>query len=131
MILKSIVNKIFSRTALVIVLILVQFAFMGWAIYSLGNYSELTSIIFRIIAGLVALMVVYKESNPVYAIGWILIIAVMPIVGAASYVTFGNQRTSKKLKLHIEPVEKEHRKDLKQKDDIGEITGERLLDTIK
>lgn len=130
-ILAKVLGRIFSRFFIMSILILFQFTWIGIAILRLGDYAEWTFILFNILSVFMALFVIYRDDNPAYKMGWILIICMLPLLGATMYVMFGNKRPSKRIKVKIDPVEAEHRGDLLQEDELGEIQGRRLTDTIK
>ena len=77
---------------------------------------------FMVIAFLMCLFIIWRDDNPAYKIAWILTVCLFPILGVTMYVFFGNKRPSRPLKRKIEPMEKLHRSDLVQKDELKEIT---------
>lgn len=125
------VNKVFNRLTITVALILVQLFWFGVMLLKLTEYASWISVVFTVGAALMALFIIWRDDNPAYKIGWILLVCLLPILGATMYAFFGNKRPSKSLKHKIEPQEAIHREDLRQEDDLGEITSTRLLDTIR
>ena len=124
------INKIFNRLTITVALILVQLGWFAVLLFKLADYASWISVLFTVLAALMALFVIWRDDNPAYKMGWILLICLMPILGAAMYAFFGNKRPAKSLKWRIDPQEALHRDDLKQEEDLGEIMNTRLLDTV-
>ncbi len=127
---KTIISKIFNRMTILAVLILTQMAWLGLLFLRIGFYTTYTQVFFTIIAVLVALFVIYRDENPAYKLGWIVLIAILPILGVAMYGFFGNKRPSRRLRVRILPEEEKHRKDLVQVHDLDEIQSSRLQRTM-
>lgn len=127
---KQILGKIFSPLVIMVILILVQFAWFGIAIMKLSKYNEVISIGFTLASILMALFVIYRDENPAYKIGWVLLICLFPILGTTMYVFFGNKRPSRRIKTKIDPVEEKHKGDLKQQYNLGEVASSRLMRTL-
>ena len=79
---KGIVGKIFSRFVIMVVLILIQTGWIALAVLKLGQYTQYTQIAFNVLSVLMALFVVYRDDNPAYKLGWILLIVLVPILGS-------------------------------------------------
>ncbi|WP_419025305.1 cardiolipin synthase [Emergencia sp.] len=124
------INKIFNRLTITVALILVQLGWFAVLLFKLADYASWISVLFTVLAALMALFVIWRDDNPAYKMGWILLICLMPILGSAMYVFFGNKRPAKSLKWRIDPQDALHRDDLKQEEDLGEIMNTRLLDTV-
>ena len=124
------INKIFNRLTITVALILVQLGWFAVLLFKLADYASWISVLFTVLAALMALFVIWRDVNPAYKMGWILLICLMPILGAAMYAFFGNKRPAKSLKWRIDPQEALHKDDLKQEEDLGEIMNTRLLDTV-
>ncbi len=127
---KSILGKFFGRLVITIFLILVQFAWIGFAILKLNDYAPYMSILFNIGAVLMALFVIYRDDTSAYKLGWILLICLVPIFGATMYLFFGNKLPSRRIKARMDVVEKSHIGDLKQCDDVSALADTRTLQTV-
>lgn len=60
------------------------------------------SLALRVLGFLYTLFVITKEDEDVYKIIWLLVIMLLPVVGALGYLLFGNKRTGKPLRRAIE-----------------------------
>ena len=127
---KRFFSKIFSRLLITSLIVLVQFLWIVAATTKLSEYGDIISVIFTIIAVLMALFVIYRNDSGAYQLGWILIITLLPILGTLMYAFFGNKRPSKRLKRIIDEVEAVHRNDLIQVDHLDELDDSRLQRTI-
>ena len=74
---KTIISKIFNRMTILAVLILTQMAWLGLLFLRIGFYTTYPQVFFTIIAVLVALFVIYRDENPAYKLGWIVLIAIL------------------------------------------------------
>ena len=128
---KGIVGKIFSRFVIMVVLILIQTGWIALAVLKLGQYTQYTQIAFNVLSVLMALFVVYRDDNPAYKLGWILLIVLVPILGSTMYLFFGNKRPSRSLSRMIDPVTCAHEEDARQEYDLGEISSDRLIHTLQ
>ena len=126
-----VLGKVFNRFTIMVTLILVQFIWFGLVILALGEYAEWITIAFKILAAIMALFVIYRDLNPAYKMGWIVMICLAPILGSVGYMLFGNKRPSAGLRNRLDPIEKKHRNDLKQVYHLGEISDGRMMNTIE
>ena len=101
-------GNVLNRFAIMTLLILVQFGVFVVLLLELGDYTKWVSVLFTVLAVMMALFVIYRDDNPAYKIGWILLICLFPILGASMYAMVGNKRPSRRIKEKLEPVEKEH-----------------------
>lgn len=124
-------NRIFNQLTITVFLILVQMGYYALLLIRLSEYASWINMAFMVIAFLMCLFIIWRDDNPAYKIAWILTVCLFPILGVTMYVFFGNKRPSRPLKRKIEPMEKLHRSDLVQKDELKEITSGRLLDTVR
>lgn len=124
------IDKVFNRLTITVALILIQLGWFAILLLRLAEYASWISVVFTVGAALMALFIIWRDDNPAYKIGWILLVCLMPILGTAMYAFFGNKRPAKSLKNRLEPQEAIHREDLTQEEDLGEIINTRLLDTV-
>lgn len=123
-------NKIFNRLTITVLLILVQMGWFAVLLLKLADYASWISILFTVIAILMALFIVWRDDNPAYKVGWIMIISIVPILGVAMYAFFGNKRPAKSIKVKLERQEAAHSCDLKPKEDLTGKAPKRLLSTL-
>lgn len=63
---------------------------------------------------LIILYLVRKDENSAYKVGWIALIGLLPLLGGALYLAFGNKRPSRRLRSKMQAVEQTHRTDRAQ-----------------
>lgn len=51
------------------------------------------------------LYLVRKDENSAYKIGWIALMGVLPLLGGALYLSFGNKRPAKRLRSKLQAVD--------------------------
>ena len=91
----KLLKKVFSRTVVTALLIVIQVAWLAALLLELGSSLPAIQTVLRILSLVAILFVVKSDMNPSYKIGWILLIAVLPILGGLMYVIFGNKRPTK------------------------------------
>lgn len=123
-------NRIFNQLTITVLLILIQLGYYALVLLRLSEYASWINMVFIVAAFIMCLFIAWRDDNPAYKIAWIMVVCLFPILGTTMYVFFGNKRPSRPLKRKIEPMEKLHRDDLTQQDELKEITSGRLLDTV-
>lgn len=91
----KLLKKVFSRTVVTALLIVIQVAWLAALLLQLGNSLPAIQTVLRILSLVAILFVIKSDMNPSYKIGWVLLIAVLPILGGLMYVIFGNKRPTK------------------------------------
>ena len=91
----KLLKKVFSRTVVTALLIVIQVAWLAALLLQLGNSLPAIQTVLRILSLVAILFVLKSDMNPSYKIGWILLIAVLPVLGGLMYVIFGNKRPTK------------------------------------
>ncbi|MFQ9892487.1 MAG: cardiolipin synthase [Emergencia sp.] len=124
------INKIFNRLTITVTLILVQMAWFALLILTLADQANWIYMGFTVLGALMSLFIIWRDDNPEYKMGWILLVCLLPILGVTMYIFFGNKRPSKSLKRKIDPQEKRHREDLRQEEDLAGKAAPRLLNTV-
>ena len=94
----TLLKKVFSRTVVTALLIIIQVAWLAALLLRLGNSLPAIQTVLRILSLVAILFVIKSDMNPSYKIGWILLIAVLPILGGLMYVIFGNKRPTKTMR---------------------------------
>lgn len=94
----KLLKKAFSRTVVTALLIVIQVAWLAALLLQLGNSLPAIQTVLRILSLVAILFVIKSDMNPSYKIGWILLIAVLPILGGLMYVIFGNKRPTKNMR---------------------------------
>lgn len=104
--------RIFNRIVLTVILILIQVGWFMLSLFRLSEYSTLTNISFGVLSVLIVLHIISKDLNPEYKIGWIILIQIFPLFGAAFYWFFGDNKTSKHLMKKMKKSHEEFREKL-------------------
>lgn len=94
----KLLKKVFSRTVVTALLIVLQVAWLAALLLQLGNSLPAIQTVLRILSIVAILFMIKSDMNPSYKIGWILLIAVLPILGGLMYVIFGNKRPTKNMR---------------------------------
>lgn len=94
----KLLKKVFSRTVVTALLIVIQVAWLAALLLQLGNSLPAIQTGLRILSIVAILFMIKSDMNPSYKIGWILLIAVLPILGGLMYVIFGNKRPTKNMR---------------------------------
>lgn len=83
---KGLFRVIFGRTALLALLLLLQFIGL-WAIFSwLGNYIAYVYTAFMIFEFFLVVYIINLDINPAFKISWLVIIMILPVVGTLFYL---------------------------------------------
>ena len=62
----------------------------------------------------ITLYLVRKDENSDYKIIWLVLIGLMPLLGGALYLAFGNKAPAKRMRQRMQAVERQHTADLAQ-----------------
>lgn len=105
-------SRIINRAVITALLVLLQAAWLLWNFLSFTYGKAGLSIAFNLLSAAMMLYLVRKDENSAYKIVWIAIMGLFPLLGGALYLTFGNKRPSKRMRLRMNKVEDAHRADL-------------------
>lgn len=120
----KLLKKVFSRTVVTALLIIIQVAWLIALLLKLGNTLPAIQTVLRILSLIAILFVIKSDMNPSYKIGWILLIAVLPILGGLMYIFFGNKRPAKYMRDMLNAqLEKSAEYLGKQESITGELDG--------
>ena len=95
--LKKGVQKVVNPMTITGVLILLQAVYVWELLFNLANYSPYISVVITVGAVIMALYIIWRDDNPAYKMAWLMIICLMPILGALLYLFYGNKRPAKPL----------------------------------
>ena len=123
-------GTVFNRFFIMVLLILIQFGWIAVKLVEFADYSQVIGVIFTIFSVLMALFVVYRNDNPAYKMGWVLLICLLPVLGATMYLFFGNKRPSRSIRKKVYPVEHSHRDDARQEMPLTEEKDIRVRKTM-
>ena len=107
-------SRILNRITITVVLVALQVAWLLWAFFSLTTGRVWVNAGLQLLSLLMMLYLVRKDENSAYKIGWIVLMGVLPLLGGALYLSFGNKRPAKRLRNKLKAVDDAHKADLAQ-----------------
>ena len=110
-------SRILNRITITVVLVALQVAWVLWAFFSLTTGRVWVNVGLQLLSLFMMLYLVRKDENSAYKIGWIALMGVLPLLGGALYLTFGNKRPARQLRSKLQAVDEAHRADLVQQPD--------------
>ncbi len=110
-------NAIFNRMTLTILAFAVQIVYFLVIFARFTEQSIYIEIGMHLLAVALLVYIIWKEGNPEYKISWVLVVTVLPVLGAILYLLFGNKRPARLLRKKMEPVEQLHKADMQQERD--------------
>ncbi len=120
----KLLKKVFSRTVVTALLIIIQVAWLVALLLRLGNSLPAIQTVLRILSLVAILFVIKSDMNPSYKIGWVLLIAVLPILGGLMYIIFGNKRPAKYMRDMLNAQLEKSAEYLSEQESItGELDG--------
>ena len=94
-------SRILNRITITVVLVALQVAWLLWAFFSLTTGRVWVNAGLQLLSLLMMLYLVRKDENSAYKIGWIALMGVLPLLGGALYLSFGNKRPAKRLRSKL------------------------------
>ena len=100
-------NRILNRITVTVVLVALQLAWLAWVFFALttGTARVWVTGVLNGLSLLIILYLVRKDENSAYKVGWIALIGLLPLLGGALYLAFGNKRPSRRLRSKMQAVE--------------------------
>lgn len=90
------------RLVIVGVIIVLQIAWLIWMAQVIGERSKFIEWGLQLISVAVVIYIVNKEENPAYKLAWTIPILIFPVFGGLLYLTLGNKKMARKLRLELE-----------------------------
>lgn len=103
------VHQLFRRRALVVILILIQLAFIVYAIISGSQLSRNFSRLLTVVSFFVALYVVSKREKGAFKLTWVFLVLLFPLFGGIFYLITNFQTASRNFAKKISNVEQKTR----------------------
>ena len=129
--LAKVFTTVFTRFNITVFLVLLQAGYFALLLFRLDNYASWIGGTIRVIGILASVFIIWRNYNPMYKISWIFFIGVLPALGTASYLFFGNKKPSHRLRDTLAPQDEKHLADLVQVDDIEPVADERTCGTCR
>ena len=129
--LAKIFTTVFSRFNVTVFLVLLQAGYFALLLFRLDNYAEWIGATIRAIGIFACIFIIWRNYSPMYKISWIFFIGVLPALGTASYLFFGNKKPSHRMRNTLAPQEERHKAELDQVDDVSALLDERTAATCR
>lgn len=115
-------SRILNRVTITVALVALQLLWLCWVAFAIttGTGRVWVNGLLNALSLLIVLYLVRKDENSAYKVGWIALIGILPLLGGALYLAFGNKRPAKRLRLKMQAVEDAHKKDLVQEPGVLE-----------
>ena len=94
-------NRIFNRVTITVVLVALQVLWLLWAFWSFTAGRVWLNGALKALSILIVLYLVRKDENSAYKIGWIVLIGLLPLLGGALYLAFGNKAPAKRMRQRM------------------------------
>lgn len=98
---KGVSRIIFSRTAVILLLVILQFLFMVASVTYLKTYRSAINVIMSVLRAIVVIYIINEKGNPAFKLTWILCVMVFPVFGTVFYIyvqlQLGTRFTGKRL----------------------------------
>ena len=105
-------SRVLNRATITIALVVLQAVWLLWAFWTFTTGRVWLNGSLKLLSILIVLYLVRKDENSAYKIGWIVLIGVLPLLGGALYLAFGNKAPAKRLRERMQKVEQAHTADL-------------------
>ncbi|MGN0628895.1 MAG: cardiolipin synthase [Oscillospiraceae bacterium] len=100
-------RALFRRRVLIILLLLIQAAFLTYLISTGSQLSKFIDAMLKIVSFLAALYIVSKKDKGAYKTAWIFLILTFPLFGGLLYLLIHFQAPARRANRHIKSVREE------------------------
>lgn len=111
---KKFIRFLFNRITVTLFLLLIQIIWLAQLILHFKEQAVWLGALTGILSLIVMLLIVLSKRNPVYKIGWLFLVGIVPVVGIFLYILFSNKLPGKKLREKIEDNEKELKRQIEE-----------------
>lgn len=94
----------------IMLLLLIQLAFMIYVVADAGMTSKIVNIALRVISLLVSMYIVSRRERGVYKLMWVFLILIVPLFGGLFYLIFTFQSSTRRFRKRIANAEKKSQK---------------------
>lgn len=99
-------KKIFSKTILVFLAIVIQVVPLILLLYYFYNGSLYVQLVIHMLAVILCLVIINRKENPEFKAPWLVVILLVPIFGITIYILFANYHTRPKESKRIKAGQK-------------------------
>ena len=124
-------QSLLMRRAVIILILLVEFASFFFLILAGTLYSEIASVLFRVISVIVALYVVSKNEKGGYRLIWVFLILMFPVFGGVLYVFLNFQMTTDYYAKNLETAMENSKANLPLRPDVHEALANEYPSYVK
>ena len=107
----------FSRTAIIVVALLLQLFVFFASFYWLKDYSTVVSAAFVLLGAVTVVHILNEENNASFKIAWIIPVLVIPVFGTVLYIYINLQPGTKRIHKKLTKIEDEIRPYLAQNEE--------------
>ena len=100
----KILNKLFSKLVLGALIIILQFCWFVYLLYSVSLTSSIADIAITVLAIVLALYVSSRDMRSTYKISWIFLILALPLFGCPAYFLFGRGGLTRRTRQKMDEV---------------------------
>lgn len=107
--LNALVQLIFSRIMLTVIILLLQIVMLVWVFSLMGDYAQWILYSLNILAAIFVVIIINSNENPAFKLTWMLPLCVVPVFGAVLYlfIQINPARAGIKKQLHRRIAETE------------------------
>ena len=109
-----------SRILIVALLVVMQLVCLIELFFGLAKYQVLLQNLLNLLSLLMVLYLIRKDLAPAYKIAWLLLCCMLPLLGGAMYLLFGNKRPGRRMRRRMERVDARHHDALLPRVDVLE-----------
>lgn len=117
---KKLGRILISRIGIVAVLVILQGICLCQLFFGMAEYQTAVHVGLNLLSMLMVLYLVRKELTPAYKIAWILLCCMLPLLGGALYLLFGDKRPGLMMRRRMDRVKQKHIIEMAQRDDVEE-----------
>lgn len=117
---KGLFRIVFSRTGLILIMILLQLGIFVAMSYRLRSYSIYINAAFTVLSLVVLIYIINSEENPAFKMTWVLCVAVFPAVGTLFYIYVQTQAGTRWIGRRLDDLKLEEMPYMTQEQEIIE-----------
>lgn len=106
---KRVASTALGRMPITLLIIFLEIVWMTAMFVWLRDYNATINTVLTVLSLLVTCYLILKDEHPSYKMTWIIVIGILPLMGALMYLMFGNKRPSRRMRRKLERVDAMHR----------------------
>ncbi len=117
---KNLYRILTNRIVVVAVLVVAQLVCLCELFFGLAEYQYAVQMGLNLLSVLMVLYLIRKDLTPAYKIAWILLCCMLPLLGGALYLLFGNKRPGRQMRRRMDAVNQKHLIEVAQPEEVEE-----------